>query len=234
MRTIALNADVGEGTPYDAGLIPLITSANIACGGHAGEERTMEAAARLAIDHGVVIGAHPGHEDREHFGRRELPITPDELRDLLERQVNRLHSVVRGLGGEIRYVKLHGALYHQAGREASLAGAVINFVNGFHIPLALLGQAGTALADAAAAGGVEFAREAFADRTYLPDGTLAPRSTVGAMLQDEAAVAEQAVRLAPDSDSLCLHGDDHHAVENARAVRRALADVAIAVRAFSA
>lgn len=234
MKTIDLNADVGEGTPHDAGLIPLITSANIACGGHAGDERAMEAAARLAIDSGVVIGAHPGHEDREHFGRRELPIAPDELMALLERQVNRLHSIVRGLGGEVRYLKLHGALYHQAGREASLARAVIDFVNGFHIPLALLGQAETVLANAAAIGCVEFAREAFADRAYLPDGTLAPRSTPGAMLQDPAAVAQQAVRLAPDGDSLCLHGDDANAVANARAARRALSEATIDVRAFSA
>ncbi|MCL4171002.1 UNVERIFIED_CONTAM: hypothetical protein GTU68_012438 [Idotea baltica] len=147
----------------------------------------MEAAARLAIDSGVVIGAHPGHEDREHFGRRELPIAPDELMALLERQVNRLHSIVRGLGGEVRYLKLHGALYHQAGREASLARAVIDFVNGFHIPLALLGQAETVLANAAAiGGGPMFAKTARRSRfgLNLPDGTLAPRSTPGPCLQD--------------------------------------------------
>lgn len=233
MRTIDLNADVGEGAPCDAGLIPLVTSANIACGGHAGDDSTMEAAARLAIDHGVAIGAHPGHADREHFGRRELPITPDALRGLLERQVNRLHSVVRGLGGEVRYVKLHGALYHQAGQDAVLAAAVVDFVNGFHVPLALLGQSGTALERAAAAGGVDFVREAFADRAYLPDGSLAPRASGGAVLTDAPTVVAQSVGLAPKCDSLCLHGDEAGVVERASAIRVGLAAEGITLRAFT-
>lgn len=233
MRTIDINADVGEGAPYDGELIPLVTSANIACGGHAGDGSTMEAATRLAIDHGVAIGAHPGHEDREHFGRRELPISPSELRDLLEHQVNRLHSVVRGLGGEIRYVKLHGALYHQAGRDESLAETVIDFINGFHIPLALLGQTGTALETWAVACGIEFAREAFADRAYLPDGSLTPRSAPKAMLKEVASVVAQSVQFAAECDSLCLHGDEAGVVERARAIRDGLPAKGLTLRAFS-
>ncbi|TWU00298.1 LamB/YcsF family protein [Botrimarina colliarenosi] len=247
MPTIDLNADVGEGAGNDAELIPLVTSANIACGGHAGDALTMAAAVRWAIDHGVAIGAHPGHEDREHFGRQEIAITPDALRRLLFAQVDRLHSVAAGLGGEVRYVKLHGALYHQTGRDAALAAAVVAFVHDYHTPLALLGQAGTALQEAADRADVAYFAEAFADRAYLDDGTLAPRSLPGAMLASESAVVAQAGRLARDGvavsmsgkeiaircDSLCLHGDGANAVELTRAVRAALEAEGITLRAFS-
>ncbi|QDT69782.1 LamB/YcsF family protein [Planctomycetes bacterium MalM25] len=236
MRTIDLNADVGEGSPHDAELIPLLTSANIACGGHAGDERAMEAAARVAIEHGVVIGAHPGHEDREHFGRRELPITPDELLALLNRQVSRLHAIVRGLGGEVRYLKLHGALYHQAGRDAALAEAAVRFVHEFHVPLALLGRTHSSLDAAANRGEVPFGCEAFPDRAYTPDGLLVPRRESGALLTDEEEIAAQALRFVQDgvpsqsqrmgvyadAESLCLHGDSPGALAGAQAIRRVL------------
>lgn len=235
MRTIDLNADVGEGSPHDAELIPLVTSANIACGGHAGDERTMEAAARLAIEHGVAIGAHPGHEDREHFGRRELPITPDDLPALLNRQVNRLHAIVRGLGGEVRYLKLHGALYHQAGRDAALAEAVVRFVHEFHVPLALLGQPNTQLQRAAIQGEVPYYGEAFPDRTYQADGSLTPRSEPGAVLTDSQEISAHAIDLIrKDShDSLCLHGDAPATLEGAIRINRQLKNAAIALHPFS-
>lgn len=233
MKTIDLNADVGEGAPHDAELIPLVTSANIACGGHAGDAATMEAAARVAIEHGVAIGAHPGHVDREHFGRRELPITPAELFDLLNRQVNRLHAVVRGLGGEIHYLKLHGALYHQTGRDTALAEAVIRFVHEFHIPLAVLGQGASTLNAAAEQGGIPFYAEAFADRAYRADGSLAPRSELGAMLCEPNAVASQAIRLADAADSLCLHGDEAGVIATAHGVRNALERERYLLRPFA-
>lgn len=234
MRTIDLNADVGEGSPHDAELIPLVTSANIACGGHAGDDRTMEAAARVAIEHGVAIGAHPGHEDREHFGRRELPITPEELLALLNRQVNRLHAIVRGLGGEVRYLKLHGALYHQAGRDAALAEAVVQFIHEFHVPLALLGQPNSQLHQSAIQGEVPYYAEAFPDRAYQADGSLAPRSEPGAVLTDLHEIASHAIDLveAGSFDSLCLHGDHERAVTNARAIRSALEAQRAVLRSF--
>ncbi|MEO0530837.1 MAG: 5-oxoprolinase subunit PxpA [Planctomycetota bacterium] len=234
MRTIDLNADVGEGSGNDAELIPLVTSANIACGGHAGDSVTMLEASRVAIESGVVIGAHPGHEDPQHFGRRELPITPADLFDLLNRQANRLHAVVRGLGGEVRYLKLHGALYHQAGRDPALAHAVVEFVHDFHVPLAVFGQRATALADTARVAGIDFAEEAFADRTYRPDGSLVPRSEAGAVLTTSEEITSHALSLAKtDCDSLCLHGDGKDAVAHAKAVRSALAAAGIGLRAFA-
>lgn len=235
MRTIDLNADVGEGSPHDAELIPLLTSANIACGGHAGDEREMEAAARVAIESGVVIGAHPGHEDREHFGRREVAITPDELLSLLNRQVNRLHAIVRGLGGEVRYLKLHGALYHQAGRDLALAEAVVRFVHEFHVPLALLGQPVTGLNQAAIKGEVSYYAEGFPDRSYLPDGSLVSRSEPGAVLTNATAIAEHAAQLVTEGafDSLCLHGDSPGALTGAQAIRRVLIADDIGLRPFA-
>lgn len=221
MRTIDLNADVGEGSGNDAVLIPLVTSASIACGGHAGDDTTMLAAARLAIESGVTIGAHPGHADREHFGRRELPITPNELKALLKRQVDRLHALVAGLGGEVRYLKLHGVLYHQAGRDDALAEAVIDFVTDYHTPLGVLCYRESALGVRSQAEGIASC-EGFPDRLHLADGSLAPRSQPGAVLTDALQIAEQAVRLADRCDSLCLHGDHDGAADYAHAVRRAL------------
>ena len=232
MRTIDLNADVGEGFPTDAELIPLVTSANIACGGHAGDEATMEAAARVAIELGVAIGAHPGHEDREYFGRRELPITPDELQSLLRRQVDRLHAIVAGLGGSVGYLKPHGALYHQASRDDALAQAVIQFVHDYHTPLGILCQADSALYARVQPEGIAYAEE-FLDRLHLPDGSLAPRSQAGAVLTDSSRIAGQAVRLAAHSDSLCLHGDHNDAADNVQAVRTTLEEAGWTLRPFA-
>ncbi|MEM9353238.1 MAG: 5-oxoprolinase subunit PxpA [Planctomycetota bacterium] len=246
-RTIDLNADVGEGSPHDAELIPLVTSANIACGAHAGDEQTMNAAARLAIDAGVAIGAHPGHADREHFGRRELPIAPDEAASLVANQYSRLVAVVERCGGAVRYIKPHGGLYHQAGRDPDIAAAIAGCVAQLADGLALLAQPGSALEAAARKAGVPFYAEAFADRLYQADGTLAPRSLAGAVLTDPAAAAGQAVSLATRGeaatldgpaipvrcDSLCLHGDGPHAAAIAAAVRSALQGAGVSIRSFT-
>ncbi|MEQ8847980.1 5-oxoprolinase subunit PxpA [Botrimarina sp.] len=248
MRTIDLNADVGEGFATDAELIPLLTSANIACGGHAGDQRSMAAAVRRAVESGVAIGAHPGHEDRAHFGRRELPITPRELIDLLNGQVDRLHAIADGLGGRVSYLKLHGALYHQVGRDEALADAAIDFVICYHTPLSVLGRNGSQLARAADHADVPFYAEAFADRAYSPDGALVSRDSPAAVLGDTDAIANQVHELIHvgealvinrearfcEIESLCLHGDHPSALENAVAVRTALCQAGCTLRAFSA
>ncbi len=247
-RTIDLNADVGEGAPHDAELIPLITSASIACGAHAGDERTMHAAARLAVAAGVAIGAHPGHADREHFGRRELPITPAEAADLVADQYTRLAGVVEACGGRVQYVKPHGALYHQAGRGTAIAAAIADRVAQLADGLALLAQPGSALEGAAHSAGVPFYAEAFADRAYQSDGSLAPRALTGAVLDDPAQAAAQAAALAARGeaatiegrtisvrcDSLCLHGDGPNAAALAAAVRTGLQASGVFLRPFAA
>ena len=248
MKTIDLNADVGEGLATDAELISLVTSANIACGGHAGDDHSMSDAIVAAYSAGAAIGAHPGHPDRDHFGRRELPVTPSEVEKVVTEQVQRLNAIASRHGQDISYLKLHGALYHQAGRDPALAQAVVAGAsrNTFG-PLSILGQASSALEAAARDAGLSFFAEAFADRAYLDDGTLAPRSFRGAVLTDEAAVVAQAVRLARDGvvvslsgkeipvrcDSLCLHGDGANAVALARAARSAIEAEGMVLRAFA-
>jgi UPF0271 protein len=248
MKTIDLNADVGEGHATDAELIPLVTSANIACGGHAGDDHTMSDAIVAAYSAGAAIGAHPGSPDRENFGRHELQFTSSAVKQFVSEQVARLSAIANRHGQDISYLKLHGALYHQAGRDRALAEAVVA-VASRHVatPLPILGQAGSALEAAAKDIGLQFYAEAFADRAYLDDGTLAPRSLPGAVLTDEAAVVAQAVRLARVGvavslggkeipvrcDSICLHGDGANAVALARAVRAAIEAEGIALRAFA-
>jgi UPF0271 protein len=248
MNTIDLNADVGEGLATDAELIPLVTSANIACGGHAGDDHTMSDAIVAAYSAGAAIGAHPGYPDRENFGRRELLVSPSEVEQFVTEQISRINAIANRHGQDLSYLKLHGALYHQAGRDRALAEAVVAAASRHAAtPLPILGQAGSALEAAAKDAGVPFYPEAFADRAYLDDGSLAPRSLPGAVLTDEAAVVAQAVRLARDGvavslggkeipvrcDSICLHGDGTNAVALARAVRAAIEAEGIALRAFA-
>jgi UPF0271 protein len=248
MNKIDLNADVGEGLATDAELIPLVTSANIACGGHAGDDETMSDAIVAAYSAGTVIGVHPGYCDRANFGRVELSVTATEVLIVVAEQITHLGAVARSHDQALSYLKLHGALYHQAGRDRSLADAVVTIASRHTFgPLPILGQAGTALEAAANDAGLPFFAEAFADRAYLDDGSLAPRSLPGAVLTDEAAVVAQAVQLARDGvaislsgkevavrcDSICLHGDGANAVALARAVRAALEAEGITLRAFT-
>ncbi len=235
MRTIDLNADVGEGSPHDAELIPLVTSANIACGGHAGDEDSMYDAVMFAISSGTKIGAHPGHTDRQHFGRREQNISPSELRQLLNNQIESLELQAWDIQGEpIRYLKLHGALYHQAGRDRELARAVVEIVKRYWAkPFAVVGQTGSILEQEAELAGIRFIREAFPDRRYLKDGSLSPRSEPDSVLSNPHEIADQAVRLAQDHDSLCLHGDEPRAIENAIAMREALLSQGFQIRSFA-
>jgi len=238
---IDLNADLGEGSPHDAELMPLVSSANVCCGVHAGSVDLMATTVRLAIQHGVAVGAHPGHADRGHFGRRELAITPVDAVALVARQVEAVAAVA---GAALHHVKLHGGLYHQAGREPALAMALADWLADRWPRLVVYAPAASGLALAARSRGLAVAAEAFIDRRYRADGTLAARSEPGASIDDPAAAAEQAVRLATGglvhtldaadvrvaADTLCIHGDGPRAVEVATTVRRALAAAGIAIR----
>ncbi len=242
---IDLNCDLGESfgryiLGNDAAIMPYITSANIACGFHAGDPSVMQATVRLAKQHGVNIGAHPGWPDLQGFGRREISFSAKEVEALVLYQVGALAAIARAEGAELRHVKLHGAFYNQAAVNAALAEAVARAVKRFRRDLVLVGLAGSSLVEAARGIGLSAASEAFPDRAYNPDGTLMPRSLPGAVLHDPAAVAENAVRLATEGirfgekvifpDTLCLHGDNETAAENARLAREALAAAGIAVR----
>jgi UPF0271 protein len=229
---IDLNCDLGEGAGQDDALMPLITSANVACGLHAGGPAEMARVVRLAREHGVAVGAHPGYADREHFGRRDLALTPDEVEALLLYQLGALAALARAEHVPLRHVKPHGALYNQAAQDRELAQTVARAVATFSRELILVGLAGSLLLEAGREAGLRVAGEGFPDRAYNPDGTLMSRALPGAVLESAEAVAANAVRLATEGvltargrvpvETLCIHGDGPHAVEFARAVRAAL------------
>lgn len=222
---IDLNADLGE-TKGDLDLMEVVTSANVACGGHAGDEVTMAAAHAAARAHGVVVGAHPSYADREGFGRRERHDPPEAVAAEVLAQVTALASL-----GEVAYVKLHGALYHRANSDAALADALVAALETTAVRhlLALPG----ALATAGARRGFLITVEGFCDRAYGPDGSLVDRAEPGALLHGEAAL-DQAVRLVGTVGSLCVHGDSPGALDLARAVRRRLESEGVVVAPFAA
>lgn len=249
MGAIDLNADLGEtvdGVPTadDEAMFAVISSASIACGGHAGDAASLRTAVDRAARHGVAVGAHPSYPDRAGFGRVPMTMPADELTASIGAQLEALVAA----GGEVRYVKPHGALYHAVSADPAVADAVVRAVaalaDRLGRSLPLLGQEGAG-ARAARSAGIGFVAEAFLDRGYLPDGRLVPRSEPGALLSDPHAVAARAVRLATDgvvtavdgsavraeAASLCLHGDSPSAVAMARTVRAALDDAGVSVRA---
>jgi UPF0271 protein len=242
MLAIDLNCDLGEGAGQDALLMPLVTSANIACGAHAGDAATMRATVELARRHGVAVGAHPGFADRENFGRRELELPPAELRDSIRAQIEALRALT-----PLRHVKPHGGLYTLAARDAAVAGVIADVVREIDPALILFGLAGSELPRAGRARGLRVANEAFADRTYQRDGALTPRSQADALIQDEKAAVAQVVRMVREgsvratdgtdvaiaADTICLHGDGPQAVAFARRLRAELQREEIDVRALA-
>ena len=244
-----LNADLGESLGRwtlgdDERLVAHITSANIACGFHAGDFRVMEATVGICHRAGVAIGAQPGYPDLLNFGRRPLPYEPDEVESLVRYQIGALEAFCRAHGVEMQHVKPHGALYNGAATDASLAAAIARATASFSRDLALFGLASSEpMAGAAADAGLRFVPEAFADRRYLADGSLQPRTEPGSLLTDPDAAAAQARSIAVDgrlaaadgslvelrAQSICCHGDTPGAVEIAAAVRRALEDGGVTV-----
>jgi 5-oxoprolinase (ATP-hydrolysing) subunit A len=229
---IDLNCDMGENIGNDEDIMPYITSANIACGFHAGDEMSMRATVRLAKQYGVAVGAHPGWKDREGFGRREMSLGPEEVETLILDQIGALAAIAKSEGVEMRHIKPHGALYNQAAKDKVLANAVAGAVKRFSAELILVGLTGSDLIGAGIEVGLNVANEGFPDRNYNPDGTLVSRKEPHAMIMSPEEVAKHALDLIQNGilfgqdpmkvDTLCLHGDHPHAVQNAKLVREAL------------
>ncbi len=219
-----LNADLGEGGAEDEALLALVSSCNIACGGHAGSDEIMCRTLALALAEGVAIGAHPGYEDRENFGRRAHALPPCAVVELVARQVGKLTMFARQMGVRLHHVKPHGALYHQAHHDMELADAVIAGVLQVSSGLLLYAPPGGALAAAARAAGMDVRLEGFADRRYQSDGTLQPRGQPGAVIENVNEAVAQALALASGGrfDTLCVHGDGAEAATLLRAIRGAL------------
>lgn len=242
-RRIDFNCDLGEGCGDDAAIIPLLSSASIACGGHAGDADSMRATVDLCLRHGVAIGAHPAFDDRGHFGRRMLPVTPAQARALVARQVEALAEACAATGARMHHVKPHGALYNLAARDRDIADAVAAAVFGADPSLVLYGLAHSQSTAAGEAAGLRVAHEVFAERRYERDATLTPRGhadaviadieaalrQVRSMLQEGVVVARTGERVPIRADTLCLHGDRPDAVAFARALRAALEADGIAI-----
>jgi UPF0271 protein len=250
--TIDLNSDVGESFGAwtmgdDAAMLELVSSANVACGFHAGDASTARKVCRRAASAGVAVGAHVSYRDLAGFGRRFVDVDPVTLADEVLYQVGALQAIARAEGTSVSYVKPHGALYNAIVHHEAQARAVVDGVRAASPDLAVLGLPGSVFLRLAAERGLRAVNEGFADRAYLPDGTLLPRSGEGAVLHDPAAVAQRALRMATDHEvvavdgsvivlpveSLCVHGDTAGAVDLARAVRAALASESVVVHPFA-
>jgi 5-oxoprolinase (ATP-hydrolysing) subunit A len=239
---IDLNADVGEGYD-DLALMPFVSSVNIACGGHAGDERTMAETVQAAKRFGVAIGAHPSYPDREHFGRREIAISLADLEAAIRDQIRALLAIGHVAGASVRHVKPHGALYNVAARDASTARAIGRAVRDVDRRLTVVGLAGSRLVEVARELGLRADGEAFADRRYAADGSLLPRSDARALIREPAEAADQALSIARDrvvraadgarlavvADTLCVHGDTPGAAEIAHRVRDRLLEAGITI-----
>jgi UPF0271 protein len=228
---VDLNCDLGEGGQHDAELMGLITSANIACGFHAGDASTALAALKAAAQHGVQVGAHPSFPDREHFGRRELSRGEEEvLADCLY-QVGALAGLARAVGLTVRHLKPHGALYNLACRDDAYARPIVRAAELFKLPL--LGLPGSRL-QAISAGRCPFVAEGFADRRYQPDGLLVPRSQLGAFVKDLAEAVRQVEWLLADAgvQTICVHGDNPQSLAFVRRLREELSQKGILIQPF--
>lgn len=240
---IDLNADLGEGVGDDAAMLGIVTSANVACGFHAGTPADLLATCRAAVAAGVRIGAQVSYPDRSGFGRRFMEMTTSDLIADLVYQIGALDALARSVGGAVTYVKPHGALYNTVVHHAQQADAVVTAVAGVDARLAVMGLPGSEVLARARRAGLDTITEAFADRAYTPEGTLVPRGTRGAVLSDSDEIARRVVELVMtgrigaidgtlidvDAASVCLHGDTPGAVEHAQAVRAALTAAGIEI-----
>lgn len=249
--TVDLNCDMGESfgawrMGQDAAIMPYISSANIACGYHAGDPLTMRHTVRLALEHGVAIGAHPGLPDLVGFGRREIQVSPEEVEAMVLYQVGAMQSIAQAEGTSLHHVKPHGALYNMAARSTALAEAIVRAVRQVNPQLMLYGLANSELIKAAEREDVPVAQEVFADRTYSPDGSLTPRTQPNALITDQEQAVQQVLQMVQQStvqsikgvavplqaDTVCLHGDGTHALAFARLIRERLQQENIKVQAL--
>ena len=249
MPTVDLVADLGEGFgAYSIGddnaLLEIVSSANIACGFHAGDPDIMDATVAECVRTGVGIGAHPSFPDRENFGRSTMHLPPEEITANVLYQIGALAAIVKAEGGTLTHVKPHGQLYNQAVKEPELAEAIVDAVRRFDPSLKFFGLAGSGMIDAARRAGLTPVEEVFADRGYMPDGSLVPRSQPGALIEDEEASLAQTLALVRDhqvraidgstvavnAQTVCLHGDGAHALAFARRIRDRLTVEGIAIK----
>ncbi|MFI8713567.1 LamB/YcsF family protein [Brevibacillus brevis] len=250
MKTVDLNCDMGESFgAYQLGndqeILSYITSANVACGFHAGDPATMRKTVQMALKAGVAIGAHPGFADLVGFGRRNMEISPEEAYDLVVYQIGALQAFVRAEGGVMHHVKPHGALYNMAATRPALAESIALAIYKVNPELVLYGLAGSELTRAGEKMGLITAHEVFADRTYQQDGTLTPRSQPNAIISDQQQSLQQVIRMVSDgrvltqqgvdipirADSICIHGDGAHALAFAQSIREALSGAGITIAA---
>ena len=242
MKNIDLNCDMGESfgawkMGADAAVMPLITSANIAAGFHGGDPRTIRETVRLAVEHGVAIGAHPSLPDLQGFGRRPMKVSADEVYEMILYQAGAVQAFAKAAGKKLHHVKCHGALYNMAAMDEALSGAIARAVRDLGGGVQLYALAGSRMLDAGRREGVTTIGEVFADRGYQDDGTLTPRDRPGAMIEDARRAVEQALsmveqgmvvslsgkRVPVEAGTICLHGDQNGAVEFAGALRAAFA-----------
>ena len=236
MQKIDLNCDMGEGLATDAAIMPFISSANIACGYHAGDDAVMQQTVSLALAHHVAIGAHPGFADKTNFGRTEMQLPLNEVFDLVAEQVFQLQKIANANGSKLHHVKPHGALYNMSANDALLADTIAKAVYHIDKTLVLFGLSGSYSISEAKKIGLRTASEVFADRTYQPNGRLTPRSEANALIDSEAACLQQVVQLIGQqtvkatngqtisivAETICLHGDGDHALPFAKAIHQTL------------
>lgn len=243
-KIVDLNCDMGEGLSNDALLMPLISSANIACGYHAGNDDTIKQTIELALKHHVAIGAHPGFSDKANFGRTEIPITLPYLFDLITEQIFLIKKIAASFGATLHHVKPHGALYNMAARDARLARTIAAAVKSVDASFILYGLSGSHLIKEAEALKLKNAAEAFADRSYQSDGSLIPRSLPGALIEKTADSIKQVLQMVTEktvttinkeiipirADTICIHGDGKHAVDFAMQIRNTLIENQIIIQ----
>ena len=250
MQTIDLNCDMGEAfgnysMPNDETLFEYITSANIACGFHAGDPQVMQQTVSMAMQKGVAIGAHPGLPDLQGFGRREIKISPNEAYQITLYQIGALYAFVKAAGAKLHHVKPHGALYNMAARDLDLARAIVQAIRDFDPALILYALAGSRMIEEAQRLGLQTASEVFADRTYQDDGSLTPRSQNNALITDQSESTQQVLLMIKQqqvisinqktvslsAETLCLHGDGAHAIEFAKSINKRLKQEGINIKA---
>jgi len=244
MQYIDINCDMGEGVGNEYLLMPFISSANIACGFHAGDEAEMKRVVELCLQYDVAIGAHPSFKDKQNFGRTEMHLPASEIQQLVQDQLQILNNIVIAAGGKLHHVKPHGALYNMAAKDANIATAIAVAIKDFDSSLIYYGLSGSVMIEGALKPGLCSANEVFADRTYQPDGSLTPRSASGALITDTDKAIQQVLQMIHEkkvtatngekisilADTICIHGDGMHAVEFAEKINHRLVAAGIQIQ----